>query len=59
MKALYKYPQSEYPYGHLEAVNRQRNVEEPEFELEDTGTVGSSELRPPRDGPKLVLIRVL
>ena len=37
MKALYKYPQDEYPYCHLERVNRERTVEEMEYELEDTG----------------------
>ena len=37
MKALYKYPQDEYPYCHLERVNRERTVEEAEYELEDTG----------------------
>eukprot|EP00731_Ephydatia_muelleri_P027484 Em0019g357a len=37
MKALYKYPQSEYPYGQLVEGNRARGVNEPELELESTG----------------------
>jgi hypothetical protein len=35
MKALYKYPQSEYPYGDL--VSKKRTRSEPEYELIDTG----------------------
>eukprot|EP00794_Sanderia_malayensis_P014390 gene14390-15888_t len=38
MKALYKYPQREYPYGLLERENRERGVHHAEFELLDTGT---------------------
>ena len=37
MKALYKYPQEEYPYAWLENENGNRSVEQPEFEIEDTG----------------------
>ncbi len=37
MKALYKYPQAEYPYDLLVEENRRRGKEEPEFELLDTG----------------------
>lgn len=37
MKALYKYPQCEYPYHLLVEENRKRGVEESEFELEDSG----------------------
>ena len=37
MKALYKYPQNEYPYGWLVDENRRRSRQEPEFELCDTG----------------------
>jgi len=37
MKALYKYPQCEYPYAKLVEENRKRSVLEPEFELEDAG----------------------
>ena len=37
MKALYKYPQAEFPYWLLAEENRRRGKEEPEFELQDTG----------------------
>ena len=37
MKALYKYPQSEYPYALLESQGRERSITDPEFELEDSG----------------------
>jgi Glycosyl hydrolase family 63 C-terminal domain len=37
MKALYKYPQAEFPYRLLSEENRRRGKEEPEFELQDTG----------------------
>jgi hypothetical protein len=36
MKALYKYPQVEYPYARLVEENRRRSRHEPEFEIEDT-----------------------
>ncbi len=37
MKALYKYPQSEFPYTRLVEENRRRGKNDPEFELVDTG----------------------
>jgi hypothetical protein len=37
MKALYKYPQAEFPYRLLSEENRRRSKIEPEFELCDTG----------------------
>src|SRR4051794_38845987 len=37
MKALYKYPQAEFPYTQLVAENGRRNRNDPEFELADTG----------------------
>jgi hypothetical protein len=37
MKALYKYPHAEFPYGLLVEENRRRGKKEPEFELADTG----------------------
>ena len=37
MKALYKYPQNEYPYVWLVEENRRRSRQDPEFELCDTG----------------------
>jgi hypothetical protein len=37
MKALYKYPQAEFPYAWLVEENRRRGKNAPEFELLDTG----------------------
>jgi len=37
MKALYKYPQAEFPYAQLVEANQARTRAEPEFELIDTG----------------------
>ncbi|MFQ5599462.1 MAG: glucosidase [Candidatus Krumholzibacteriia bacterium] len=37
LKALYKYPQAEYPYAHLVEESRRRGHEAPECELLDTG----------------------
>jgi hypothetical protein len=36
MKALYKYPQREFPYARLVEENRRRSKADPEFELVDT-----------------------
>jgi len=43
MKHLYKYPQNEYPYDDLVAVNGQRNRTEQEYELLDTGIFQNQE----------------
>jgi len=37
MKALYKYPQAEFPYAHLVEESRRRTRLDPEYELLDTG----------------------
>ena len=37
MKALYKYPQEEFPYRKLLEENRRRTRNDPEYELLDTG----------------------
>ena len=37
MKALYRYPQAEYPYARLIEENRRRGLGATEFELIDTG----------------------
>src|SRR5215468_4268255 len=37
LKLLYKYPQAAYPYGWLVEENRRRGMDQPEFELLDTG----------------------
>ncbi|MBI5773828.1 MAG: glucosidase [Verrucomicrobia bacterium] len=36
-KALYKYPQAEFPYARLIEENQQRGKDDPEYELADTG----------------------
>jgi hypothetical protein len=42
MKALYKYPQAEFPYVRLVEENQRRTRLDPEFELADTGTFNDS-----------------
>src|SRR5262249_13658158 len=42
MKALYKYPQAEYPYARLVEENGRRGTGLPEFELADTGVFDDS-----------------
>ena len=37
LRALYKYPQREFPYDDLVATNGARGRDEPEYELRDTG----------------------
>ncbi len=37
MRALYKYPQAEYPYQRLVEENARRSKQDEEFELQDTG----------------------
>ncbi|MEI8124194.1 MAG: glucosidase [Parachlamydiaceae bacterium] len=37
MKMLYKYPQAEFPYSLLVQENKKRNLNDPEYELLDTG----------------------
>jgi hypothetical protein len=42
LKALYKYPQREFPYDDLVATNRRRTRDEYEYELIDTGIFDES-----------------
>lgn len=63
MKALYKYPQNEYPYGWLVEENRTRGVHRPEFELEDTGVFDEGRYwdvftEYAKAGPEDILIRI-
>jgi hypothetical protein len=37
LRALYKYPQAEFPYEQLRSENKRRGRSEPEYELLDTG----------------------
>src|SRR6185503_9839357 len=41
-RALYKYPQAEFPYGRLVEENARRGRDQPEFELADTGVFDQS-----------------
>lgn len=41
-RALYKYPQEEFPYGILVSENKQRGRSRPEYEIVDTGIFDSS-----------------
>lgn len=43
MKMLYKYPQHAYPYNQLLTENKQRGLNQPEFELTDTGIFDNDE----------------
>ena len=42
LKMLYRYPQRAYPYDQLVAENRRRGMDQPEFELIDTGIFDES-----------------
>ncbi|HTO88320.1 MAG TPA: glucosidase [Thermoanaerobaculia bacterium] len=63
MKYLYKYPQAEYPYRHLLEENRRRTIEEPEYELLDTGIFSESRyfdvfVEYAKAGPEDILIQI-
>ena len=63
MRALYKYPQREYPYTRLVAENARRGRGEPEFELLDTGVFDEDRYfdvfaEYAKAGPNDVLVRV-
>jgi Glycosyl hydrolase family 63 C-terminal domain len=62
-KALYKYPQGEFPYQRLVEENRRRGLNAPEYELEDTGIFSGSRYfdifaEYAKAGPEDVLIRI-
>ncbi|MHB2025400.1 MAG: MGH1-like glycoside hydrolase domain-containing protein [Elusimicrobiota bacterium] len=63
MKALYRYPQAEFPYRRLIEENRRRGLSDPEFELSDAGVFkggGFFDLlvEYAKDSPEDVLIRL-
>ncbi len=63
MKALYKYPQAEFPYARLLEENRRRTRQEPEFELHDTGIFDANRYfdvfaEYAKHGPDDILIRI-
>ena len=60
---LYKYPQAEFPYNELVAVNRSRSRHEFEYELIDTGVFDDShyfdvEVEHAKAGPEDILCRI-
>src|ERR1044071_6322387 len=62
-KALYKYPQAEFPYSRLVAENRNRGSQDPEFELLDTGIFDENRyfdvfVEYAKGGPNDTLIRI-
>jgi hypothetical protein len=63
LKALYKYPQAEFPYDRLIAENARRGRGAPEFELHDTGIFDSGRyfdvlVEYAKAGPEDLLIRI-
>jgi hypothetical protein len=63
LKALYKYPQAEFPYARLVDENQARGRLEPEFELSDTGIFDGSRYfdvlaEYAKAGPDDILIRI-
>jgi hypothetical protein len=62
-RALYKYPQAEFPYAALVAENARRTKEDREFELEDTGVFDDGRYfdvfaEYAKAGPDDILIRI-
>ena len=63
MKALYKYPQGEFPYEKLVDENRRRTRNDPEYELIDTGAFAGNRyfdvfVEYAKGAPDDVLIRI-
>ncbi len=63
MKALYKYPQCEFPYARLVEENRRRSVNDREYELVDSGVFDDGRYfdilaEYAKAGPDDILIRV-
>jgi hypothetical protein len=62
-KALYKYPQAEFPYTSLVEENRRRGRGDPEFELVDTGVFNENRyfdvfVEYAKNSPNDILIRL-
>jgi hypothetical protein len=63
MKALYKYPQNEFPYKGIAETNRSRSRQEREYELEETGIFDQSRyfdciVEYAKEGPDDILIQL-
>jgi hypothetical protein len=64
MRALYKYPQVEFPYAALTAENRARSRDDPEYELINTGVFNDQRyfdlfIEYAKAGPNDILIRLI
>src|SRR5579885_2342622 len=62
-KALYKYPQAEFPYARLVEENRRRDKRSPEFELMDTGVFAENRyfdvaVEYAKNSPEDILVRI-
>ncbi len=62
-KALYKYPQRAFPYEQLKSENANRGLNDPEFELSDTGAFEESRyfdatIEYAKGGPNDILARI-
>ena len=62
-KALYRYPQAEYPYRKIVEENQRRSLKDPEYELIDTGVFDGNRffdvlVEYAKSSPNDVLIRV-
>ncbi len=63
MRAVYHYPQAEFPYARLREENARRSRREPEFELEDTGVFAENRyfevaVEYAKGGPNDILIEI-
>jgi hypothetical protein len=63
MKYLYKYPHAAYPYDDLVSANRQRNRDEMEYELIDTGVFNDDRyfdvfVEYAKSGPEDILVQI-
>ncbi len=63
LKALYKYPQAEFPYARLVEENRRRGLRDAEFDLTDTGVFDDGRyfdvfVEYAKAGPEDIAIRV-
>ena len=63
MRAVYHYPQAEFPYARLREENGRRGRNQPEFELEDTGVFAEGRyfevaVEYAKGGPNDILIEI-
>jgi hypothetical protein len=62
-RALYKYPQREFPYAQLVAESQRRGKDDPEFEILDTGVFDDDryfdvEVEYAKAGPEEIVVRI-